>query len=136
MASLLLTVIYLLFFTNYSYNLTEMRQVLRALVDPESENNDVDENEPWRPKPGVKEALRILRLVSPKCSEIVLRCVIGGSTKPCLELFKMVLTDSGYCCSFNSGMNRSTSQFGYEAKHNLRLYKSGFKFAVFISKQI
>lgn len=83
-----------------SYSFTEMRQIISTLVDPESRNND--EEEGGKPRIGPKEALRLLRLVAPKCSDFILRCELNGQQGPCKELFKLVLTDTGYCCTFNA----------------------------------
>lgn len=82
------------------YNFTEMRQIISTLVDPESRNNDAEEGKPNKIDP--KEALRLLRLVAPKCSDFILRCELNGKVKECKELFKLVLTDTGYCCTFNA----------------------------------
>jgi len=77
-----------------------MRKIIGGLVDPESKNNDND--------PKLNEALdarvtmKYLRLVSPKCEDYLLRCGLNGNKPSCSELFKLVLTDSGYCCTFNS----------------------------------
>lgn len=78
-----------------------MRQIISTLVDPESRNNDEEEARA-NPKIGPKEALRLLRLVAPKCSDFILRCELNGEQEKCNKLFKLVLTDTGYCCTFNA----------------------------------
>jgi hypothetical protein len=84
----------------FSLKLSEMRKVISGLVDPESKNNDND------PKLSAsvdsKMTMKFLRLVSPKCEDYLLRCGLNGKKPSCSELFKLVLTDSGYCCSFNA----------------------------------
>ncbi len=38
----------------------------------------------------------------PSCSDIFLKCEWQGETKKCADLFKLLKTDTGYCCSFNA----------------------------------
>lgn len=72
------------------------------LVDPEARNNEYDNEDRKLANLNPREALRMLRLVAPKCSDFILWCELNGLKTPCNELFKLVLTDTGYCCTFNA----------------------------------
>ncbi len=37
-----------------------------------------------------------------KCKDMMLVCLWQGSYTPCTELFAVMRTDSGFCCSFNA----------------------------------
>ena len=38
----------------------------------------------------------------PSCSDILLKCQWQGERRKCGDLFSLLKTDSGYCCSFNA----------------------------------
>ena len=84
-----------------------MKSIISSLVDPEGRNNDniqiinslnVDKDV----MVGAETAIKFLRLVAPKCQDYLLTCRWNSQPVPCINLFKLVLTDTGYCCSFNA----------------------------------
>ncbi|CAG7826654.1 unnamed protein product [Allacma fusca] len=85
---------------NYNLTLSKMRSIISQLVDPEARNNDNIQivNSSFRPK----EAMKYLRLVAPKCEDYLLTCRWNSATAKCNNLFKLTLTDTGYCCTFNA----------------------------------
>ncbi|CAL8095183.1 unnamed protein product [Orchesella dallaii] len=89
---------------------TEMRRIISTLVDPESRNNENDQE--GKKESDTKKALRILRLVAPKCSDFILTCELNSKPRECKELFKLVLTDTGYCCTFNAMDTKSKTVSG------------------------
>ncbi|TDG50440.1 hypothetical protein AWZ03_003029 [Drosophila navojoa] len=46
-----------------------------------------------------KERLRIL---TPKCSDILISCRLGGRPFDCMQEFQQTLSSFGFCCTFNS----------------------------------
>lgn len=83
----------------FSITLSKMRSILSQLVDPEARNNDhIQVN----PSVNPKLAMKYLRLVAPKCEDYLLTCRWNGATAKCSNLFKLTLTDTGYCCTFNA----------------------------------
>jgi hypothetical protein len=46
-----------------------------------------------------------MRNISPRCDEILAYCEWRAVVKNCNELFEMVHTDEGFCCSFNGAVH-------------------------------
>lgn len=44
----------------------------------------------------------LLERLSPKCSDILERCMWKGSLQRCDGLFQSINSSEGYCCSFNN----------------------------------
>ncbi|CAG7823940.1 unnamed protein product, partial [Allacma fusca] len=78
--------------------LTQIRTIISTLVDPEARNNDNIHTSSVNPK----QAIKYLRLVAPKCDDYLLTCRWNSAQIKCTNLFKLTLTDTGYCCSFNA----------------------------------
>ncbi|XP_047104454.1 sodium channel protein Nach-like [Schistocerca piceifrons] len=53
---------------------------------------------------------RLMRQLTPKCEQMMVRCSWLGHTRPCGELFKLRKTCDGYCCIFN--YRRTGDHFG------------------------
>ena len=68
-------------------------------MDPEARNNDNLQNN-FAISP--KLAIKYLRLVAPKCEDYLLTCRWNSASVRCTNLFRLMLTDTGYCCSFNA----------------------------------
>lgn len=79
--------------------LSQLRGIISTLVDPEAKNNDNLQNN-YAISP--KVAIKYLRLVAPKCEDYLLSCRWNSASVRCTSLFKLVLTDTGFCCSFNA----------------------------------
>jgi len=77
-----------------------MKAIISRLVDPDAKNNDHEEFSKLKVSP--ETALKYLQLVTPKCEDYLLICSWNNRKALCRELFRLVLTDSGYCCSFNA----------------------------------
>jgi len=91
----------------HSKSLSQMKSIISTLVDPEGRNNDNIEliNNLKLDKDllvPAETALKFLRLVAPKCQDYLLTCRWNSQSVACTNLFKLVLTDTGYCCSFNA----------------------------------
>jgi hypothetical protein len=83
-----------------------MKSIISSLVDPEGRNNDNVQlnsfNLDKHVVVGAETSIKFLRLVAPKCEDYLLTCRWNSQSVPCTNLFKLVLTDTGYCCSFNA----------------------------------
>jgi len=55
----------------------------------------------------------LLERLSPKCSDILERCMWKGSLWRCDSLFQQINSTEGLCCSFNNYAYRSTT---YDSK--------------------
>lgn len=55
----------------------------------------------------------MLERLSPKCSDILERCMWKGSLMRCDALFQPINSSEGYCCSFN---NYAFPKLNYDAK--------------------
>jgi acid-sensing ion channel, other len=52
-------------------------------------------------KTGIFDSEKILRQLTPKCEELILKCKWGGIEYKCSEIIRLRRTYTGYCCTFN-----------------------------------
>lgn len=90
----------------YSYTLSQMKTIISMLVDPDARNNDHFNAEKINVKP--ETVLKYLRLVAPKCDDYLLTCRWNSAPVACNHIFRLTLTDSGYCCTFNAIETKKT----------------------------
>ncbi|CAL8109748.1 unnamed protein product [Orchesella dallaii] len=100
----------------YNYTLSQMKTIISMLVDPDARNNDHFNSEKVHVKP--ETVLKYLRLVAPKCDDYLLTCRWNSAPVNCRHIFRLTLTDSGYCCTFNAIQTKKSRK---DAKHDLEV---------------
>ncbi|XP_014367108.2 sodium channel protein Nach [Papilio machaon] len=77
---------------------------------------------------GVYDVNELMRNLTPRCEDLLLRCAWNDEPKNCSKLFDFRLTMNGYCCTFNylrrsDGMFKDTT----EISRSIDMYKYGNK---------
>ncbi|KAG6443739.1 hypothetical protein O3G_MSEX002980 [Manduca sexta] len=70
----------------------------------------------------------LMRSLTPRCEDLLVRCVWNTEPKNCLELFDFRLTMNGYCCTFNYLRVYDSIFLGKDSRtRNIDMYKYGNK---------
>lgn len=56
---------------------------------------------------------RVVVMVSQSCEDMLIKCIYGGFTYNCSDIFLTVLTDEGLCCTFNAVHRKYVAQAKY-----------------------
>ncbi|XP_013164553.1 PREDICTED: sodium channel protein Nach-like [Papilio xuthus] len=77
---------------------------------------------------GFYDVNELMRNLTPRCEDLLLRCAWNDEPKNCSKLFDFRLTMNGYCCTFNylrrsDGMFKDTT----EISRSIDMYKYGNK---------
>ncbi|XP_031627357.1 pickpocket protein 28-like [Contarinia nasturtii] len=69
------------------------------------------------------EAVRrfFIHQVSQSCQDMLIKCIYGGITYNCTDIFLTVLTDEGLCCTFNGLNKKFIAQPKYNESHEFNI---------------
>lgn len=81
----------------YDFALHNRQDLIRFHIYLDNLENKIDEKENIKKK----DIRKLLKSLTPSCEETLLRCRLKGSTFNCSSLFRMEITQFGYCCTFN-----------------------------------
>ncbi|XP_073949056.1 sodium channel protein Nach-like [Choristoneura fumiferana] len=81
----------------YDFSYPNRQDVLRFNVYLEKLENKIDEEENIKKK----DITKLLKSLTPTCEETLLRCHWKGTPFNCSSLFRMDITQFGFCCVFN-----------------------------------